>query len=130
MKKVAAVFRSRMLAEHYVRMHKHTGDLEEARSLTQDVRSLGFRLPRVLGHVSLEEDRVKGIKIVIEPDLLISGLWLQLARKLTGPAAVRTCRYCGFLFEAGPGTSKRADATFCCSDHSVRFHSLKRSEGA
>jgi hypothetical protein len=83
-----------------------------------------------IGFVELLPDPTHGVSLKIEPHSLLDGLWVQLARKLLQKTIVRTCRYCGSMFEAGAGSKKRADATFCCAEHSVRFHSLKRSKGA
>jgi hypothetical protein len=82
-----------------------------------------------IGFVELVPDPSDGVRVKIEPHSLLEGLWVQLARKLSQKALIRTCRYCGSMFEAGVGTKKRADATFCCAEHSVRFHSLNRSKG-
>jgi hypothetical protein len=128
-KKVARVFRSWRLAELQARFYKERGDMIEARAHVELAQQVDVRLPLFVGDVSVEDDEAEGIRITIKPNSLISGLWLQLARKLSGRASMRTCRYCGSLFEAGPGALRRADATFCCSEHSVRFHSLKRSKG-
>jgi hypothetical protein len=79
-----------------------------------------------LGMTKLVSDPVEGIRLVIDPYSLIYGLWVQLIRKLSA-RIIRTCRHCGSTFEAGPGSGRRADATFCSTKHSARFHSLKRS---
>jgi hypothetical protein len=83
-----------------------------------------------LGEFYLVPDPEKGLEITIKPYTLMSGLWIQLSRKLSDKSVMRICRHCGKPFEAGPGTKKRADATFCCREHSVRFYSFKRSQGA
>ena len=83
-----------------------------------------------LGEFCLAPDPKKGLEITIRPYTLMSGLWIQLSRKLSDKGVIRICRHCGKPFEAGPGTKKRADATFCSREHSVRFHSFKRSHGA
>jgi hypothetical protein len=127
-RKVAKTFRSQRLADLQARL-KYTGDLNQTRSHVKGAESFPRGLPLSVGYIILEEDPVSGIKIVVRPESLISGLWVQLARKLAGPAVTRNCRFCGSLFEAGPGTSRRSDATFCSSDHSVRFYSLQRSRG-
>jgi hypothetical protein len=82
-----------------------------------------------IGSIDLAPDQNEGVRLKIEPRSLLAGLWMQLARKLTQRTIVRTCRYCGSIFEAGAGSKRRSDATFCCAEHSVRFHSLKRSKG-
>jgi hypothetical protein len=129
LRKVAKVFRSQQLAKAQAQMYNFTRDLKEARRHVQVIEAFGLGLPLTLGWIELKEDPVRGIKIVVKPEDLISGLRVQLVRMLSGPTAVRNCRDCGTLFQAGPGTSRRADATFCCKEHSVRYHSLQRSRG-
>jgi hypothetical protein len=87
-------------------------------------------LPLLMGEVHLEPDPEEGVRLKIRPNSLMQGLWVQLARKLSSKTILRTCRYCGSAFEAGAGSKRRADATFCSSEHSIRFHSLKRFRGA
>jgi hypothetical protein len=84
---------------------------------------------QTIGTISLVSDPKEGVRLSIEPYSLIHGLWVQLARKLSGQTIIRTCRHCGSIFEAGRGSTRRSDATFCCTKHSVRYHSLKRSRG-
>jgi hypothetical protein len=84
-------------------------------------------LNRLIGSVDLVADRAKGVRIRITTDVFLAALWWQLGQKLSGNTVIRECRHCGALFEAGLG-GRRADATFCCSEHSVRFHSLRRSK--
>jgi hypothetical protein len=127
--KVSWVFQSWRVAEFQARVCEKREDQILARELVQHYKQFVSPLPLSVGDVSVVNDELEGILITIKPHSLISGLWLQLARQLSGPAFMRTCRYCGSLFEAGPGSPRRADATFCCSEHSVRFHSLKRSKG-
>ena len=97
-----------------------------ARGLTppeDDIR----KLDRFIATVHIVADPKKGVRLRIDTEALIAALWWQLALRLTGDAIIRECRHCGTLFEAGHGTGLRADATFCSSEHSVRFHSLKRT---
>ena len=84
--------------------------------------------PFFIGEMHLEPDPAEGVRLKIGGSLY-DGLWMQLARKLSSKTVIRTCRYCGSTFEAGAGSKRRADATFCCSEHSVRFHSLNRLKG-
>jgi hypothetical protein len=93
--------------------------------LPVDVREFN----RLIGTVDLVPDANRGVRLRITTDVLLAALWWQLGQKLSGTVIVRECRHCGTLFEAGVGTNRRADATFCCNEHSVRFHSLKRSTG-
>jgi len=92
-------------------------------------RLVAADMDRSIGTVSLVSDPQERVRLKIEPYSLIDGLWVQLARKLSGQTIIRTCRYCGSIFEAGHGSRIRSDATFCSSKHSVRYHSLKRSRG-
>jgi len=80
-----------------------------------------------IAEVDLIADAANGVRLRLKTESLISALWWQLAQKLSGGSMVRQCRHCGTLFEVGLGTKRRADATFCCNQHSVRFHSLSRS---
>jgi hypothetical protein len=82
-----------------------------------------------VAEIDLIADPNKGIRLRMKTDTLISALWWQLGQALSGNTIVRQCRQCGTLFEVGPGTNKRADATFCSHQHSMLFHSLKRSRG-
>jgi hypothetical protein len=82
-----------------------------------------------IGQVYVESDPEEGLRLKITPKTLMQGLWVQLARKLSSKTIIRTCRYCGSTFEAGAGSKRRADATFCSREHSIRFHSLNRSKG-
>ena len=59
---------------------------------------------------------------------LLTGLWVQFGQALASGAIIRSCRHCGMLFEAGPGTGRRLDAKFCSDDHRVAFNSLRRSK--
>lgn len=84
---------------------------------------------RPIGTVDLVPDFEKGLRPRIETDALRGALWWQLGQKISDIVIIRECRHCGTLFEAGRDTGRRADATFCCSEHSVRFHSRRRSRG-
>jgi hypothetical protein len=123
-KKIASVFTS-LLGREYLAKHGQFHG-EEAMPITLN-DFITFSIAG-FGEVHLEADPGIGLRIKIEPNSLINGLWIQLSRKLAGSTAMRTCRQCNALFEVGPGTSKRSDATFCCGEHSVLFHSLKRSK--
>jgi hypothetical protein len=81
-----------------------------------------------IGMTKLVSDSTNGIRLFIDPYSLMDGLWIQMMRKLS-KKLIRTCRYCESTFEVGPGSRRRADATFCCSEHSIRFHSFRRSKG-
>ena len=75
-----------------------------------------------------------GVEFAVTPTgNLIQGLKFQLAQSLIGSTLIRACRWCGDLFEAGAGAKVRKkvrkDSTFCCREHSVLYHSHKRSKG-
>ena len=125
-KKVASVFTSQIGTEFLAKFGQLFRDNGVDVTL-DDFRALYPPMADGFGNLALQADADVGIRIKIQPNALVDGLWIQLSRKLAGNTAMRTCRQCNSLFEVGPGTSKRADATFCCSEHSVLFHSLKRS---
>lgn len=83
-----------------------------------------------VGEIHLFPDPARGVCLRLVNWNLIAWLWWQLSLKLTGATSYHACRQCGDLFEVGPGTGVRADATFCCNEHSVLFHSLARRKGA
>jgi len=78
-------------------------------------------------------DPSTGVEFAVTMPDLIYGLKFQLAQSLMGSTIIRACRWCGCLFEAGAGAKlrkkMRKDSTFCCREHSVLFHSHKRSKG-
>jgi hypothetical protein len=100
--------------------------LKRPRRNTEYDELLWLNLP--IAEIDLIPDPDSGVRLRLKTESLISALWWQLAQKLSGNSMVRQCRYCGTLFEVGLGTRRRADATFCSNDHSVRFHSLRRSK--
>ena len=61
------------------------------------------------------------------PPSLLHALWFEVGEFLTRDARVRECLHCGGWFEAGPGTTRRADAKFCSDEHRITFNSLKRT---
>jgi hypothetical protein len=87
---------------------------------------LWLNLP--IAEIDLIPDSQKGVRLRLKTESLIGALWWQLAQKLSGNSMVRQCRHWGTLFEVGLGTKRRGDATFCSDEHSVRFHSLRRSK--
>jgi hypothetical protein len=117
---------SRKLGSFFVSM-KRAGLLSAGVTVSRDADLREFS--QLIGTIDLVADKAKGVRLRISTDFLIAALWWQLGQKLSGNSIVRECRHCGTLFEAGPGTNRRGDATFCCNEHSVRFHSLKRSTG-
>ena len=70
----------------------------------------------------------EGTRLEFRPSTLIDALWLQLGQELSGGSRILRCMHCGQLFRAGPGTGRRADATFCSDEHRIEFNSLKRSQ--
>jgi hypothetical protein len=81
------------------------------------------------GRLTLVANPSTGVEFAATPLDLIQGLNFQLAQSLFGSTIIRACRYCGNFFEAGRGSNVRVDATFCCREHSVLYHSHKRSKG-
>jgi hypothetical protein len=82
-------------------------------------------------HLILVANPSTGVEFAVNPGNLIEGLKFQLAQSLFGSTIIRACRWCGGLFEAGAGAKVkvRKDSTFCCREHSVLYHSHKRSKG-
>jgi hypothetical protein len=80
------------------------------------------------GTTYLVADPKRGVRLLISPQTLMSALWWQLGRSLSGDISFGECRHCGHLFETGPGTGKHVDAEFCCDQHKVRYFSLARSK--
>jgi hypothetical protein len=67
------------------------------------------------------------LRFQLVPRGLLEALWLQLGLTFLTGASVKTCLHCGQFFEAGPGTGRRLDATFCSDAHRVTFNSLART---
>jgi hypothetical protein len=89
----------------------------------------GKRIGRL--EVMLVQDAASGaLCLEYRPPSLLSALWLQLARKLSGNPPFRECLYCGIWFETGPGTGRRRDAKFCTDDHRVVFNRHKQTKGS
>lgn len=121
-KKVWTAFRRQTAFEMAQAEEKPGKQLDISRLMEANV-SLG------IGTVDLAPDSNSGIRLDIKPFSLKHGLWVQLTRKLSR-TSLKTCRHCLSLFEVGPGTQKRADATFCCAEHSAQFHSFNRTRRA
>ena len=123
--------------------------IENYGRLTHD--SKGESVPTVIGWAKLMEKRLlrvagrqedippnkleahlvtdrDGIHLEFRPSTLIDALWLQLGQTLSGGTEILRCIHCHQMFRAGPGTGRRADATFCCDEHRIRFNSLARSQ--
>jgi hypothetical protein len=101
--------------------------LQRPRPKSEYDKLLWLSLP--IAEIDLIADPDRGVRLRLKTESLLNALWWQLVQKLSGNSMVRQCRHCGTLFEVGLGTKRRADATFCCNEHSVRFHSLRRSGG-
>ena len=122
--------------------------IEKFGRLTHDPK--GEAVPTVIGWIKLMEKRLMqvagrqedlprnnleahlvtdrdGIHLEFRPSTLIDALWLQLGQELSGGTEILRCIHCHQMFRAGPGTGRRADATFCCDEHRIRFNSLARS---
>ena len=84
-------------------------------------------LDEKLGEIGLEFVSGRGFQMVLKADSLMNGMLLQLAQKISGQSKFQSCEFCGVTFEVGPGTKRRADATFCKPEHKILFHSRKRS---
>jgi hypothetical protein len=61
---------------------------------------------------------------------LYEALWLQLGQKISSGHDLRRCAFCGAWFEAGAGTTRRADAKFCSDEHRINFNSQKRGNAS
>jgi hypothetical protein len=134
-KSVAACFESQLrirITETYKQVNLElptNANLWEWQATVGNLVDLSDLLRHFVGRIALVPDPRKGLQLEITAETLISALWWQLARKLSGQARIRECRYCGTWFEVGAGTGTRADAEFCRSEHKVRFFSLARSRG-
>jgi hypothetical protein len=85
-------------------------------------------LDEKLGEMGLEFVSGRGFHMVLKADSLMNGMLMQLAQKISGQSKFQSCEFCGVTFEVGPGTKRRADATFCSPDHKIKFHSRRRSK--
>ncbi len=91
-----------------------------------DVELGGIPLSRMDVRLALDPDWGTP-RLRLTPRCLLDALWVQLGQALSGGAAFRQCQHCGRLFESGGAAGKRSDAKFCCKEHKIAFHSLKRS---
>jgi hypothetical protein len=65
----------------------------------------------------------------VSPNALKDVIGMTVARMITDKQAmVRVCRYCGKLFEVGPGKRTRR-AEFCADEHRDKYHNEFPSEG-
>jgi hypothetical protein len=96
-------------------------------SRLQKVKGRQDDLPRNSLEAHLVTDR-DGARLEFRPSTLIDALWLQLGQELSGGSRINRCINCLQFFRAGPGTARRADATFCSDEHRIEFNSLKRSQ--
>jgi hypothetical protein len=134
-KKVAACFESQLrvrLAESYKKVHVElppNAELWEWQAAVGNLVDLEDLLSQSVARIQLLPDAKRGLQLEITAETLLSALWWQLARKLSGEAKIRECRHCEKWFEVGAGSGRRADAQFCCREHKVRFFSFERSRG-
>jgi hypothetical protein len=134
-KKVATCFESQLrvrLAEDYKKMNLElpsNAELWEWQAMVGNLVDLESLFRHSVARIELVPHPKKGLQLEITAETLISALWWQLARKLSGETKIRECRHCGEWFEVGAGTARRADSQFCSQEHKVRFFSLKRSRG-
>jgi len=98
--------------------------LMESRLQKVKGRQQDIPLNRLRAHLVTDRD---GVRLEFRPSTLIDALWLQLGQELSGGSKILRCIHCHQFFRAGPGTSRRADATFCSNEHRIEFNSLKRS---
>jgi hypothetical protein len=73
-------------------------------------------------------DQHRGITFRIVTATLFGALWWHLTRVLRSGLDIKACRYCGCLFEAGPG-ARRRDAEFCREEHKIHYFSRRRGKG-
>lgn len=134
-KRVAVSFESQLrarLAETYKQVNLELppdAELWKWQAMVGNLVDLEDLLRHFVARVSLVPDPIKGLRLEITAETLLSALWWQFARKLSGDAKIRECRHCGRWFEVGFGTKRRADAQFCRPEHKIRYFSLDRSRG-
>jgi hypothetical protein len=134
-KSVAACFESQLkirIAEDYKKVNLDlpaNADFSEWQSMVGHLVDLDSLLRYFVGRIELVPDPKRGLQLEITAETLLSALWWQLARKLSGETKIRECKHCGTWFEVGAGTGRRADAEFCRPEHKARFFSLARSRG-
>lgn len=87
--------------------------------------SRGIMLGAIESKLNVEPG-TDSLRLQLSVEDLLTGLWVQFGQALSGGATLRTCRHCSMLFETGPGSGRRLDASFCSDDHRVAFNSLKR----
>jgi hypothetical protein len=80
------------------------------------------------GTVGFVVDQANKLQVTISPRSLLGGMWWQLLTALFGSKTLSLCRHCQQWFEAGAGTGRRADATFCSQDCKIRHFSLARTK--
>jgi hypothetical protein len=113
-KRIAAVFNQQEIASSSRSYQSETGSPPPANYDYGDLNKL-------VGTADIIADKARGVVLRITSEVLIGGLWWQLAQKLSGETNIQTCRHCGTLFETGPGTGRHVDATFCSNEHKIRY---------
>ncbi len=71
-----------------------------------------------------------GYMLELAPPSLWSALRLQFSQTAASDKTIRACDHCGTWFEAGQGTTRRADARFCSDICRTRYHNALKSKGA
>jgi hypothetical protein len=104
---------------------KSQGNTRRLASYFESGKPAFFRVRDLIGRVELVGDPTRGLRLKMCPPHLLGALWYQLGLKLS-QVTLRTCPVCDKVFEVGAGTGLRADATFCCREHKVKFFNQKR----
>jgi hypothetical protein len=104
---------------------KSQGETRKLASYFESDKPSDFSVRDLIGRVELVGDPNKGLRLKMCPPHLLGALWYQLGLKLS-QATLRTCPVCDKVFEVGTGTRLRADATFCCREHKVKYFNHKR----
>jgi hypothetical protein len=66
--------------------------------------------------------------LVLQPQNLLDGMYLQLAKFVAGDGSLQVCKQCGEWFERGATESRRSIAIFCSEKCKNRFHYLERAK--
>ena len=70
----------------------------------------------------------KKVRLSIQPQDLLAGIWLQFGFALSSPITIKACRHCGAWFETGPGTGKKVTAEFCSAAHQIAFNNALKGK--
>jgi hypothetical protein len=66
--------------------------------------------------------------LVLQPQNLLDGMYLQLAKFVAGDGSLQVCKQCGEWFERGATEARRSIAIFCSEKCKNRFHYLERAK--